>query len=367
MRKTHVYKIIFLIVFWIFAGIFYEIFQGTIVGFDSLTHLPDGRPYIFEKSLITSIIVVFVSACLVAPFDVLYLSQRIQRKSLGTILLVKTVFYLTIIFIVSSLGVFLNLVYTIDNLTFNSEIITLFLNYLASPSVLLIMFYWGFAVMTGLSILHISDKFGEGVLINFVLGKYHQPKEAVRIFMFLDLSSSSKIAEVLGAFKYSSFLKDFFYDIDEVVLETKGAVYQYIGDEVVIIWDIKKGVENNNCIRCFFMLEKKISRLKEYYLEHYGNFPEFKAGVHYGKVIITEVGGSKQDIAYHGDTVNTSARIHSLCRQVGEKLLISAEILGILTQIDEGYTVAAKGIFNLKGKKNVIGLFGVSEKNKSSD
>ena len=45
---------------------------------------------------------------------------------------------------------------------------------------------------------------------NLFLGKYHRPRKEERIVMFLDLTSSTAIAEKLDLYKYSSFLKDFF-------------------------------------------------------------------------------------------------------------------------------------------------------------
>ena len=41
-------------------------------------------------------------------------------------------------------------------------------------------------------------------------GYYQKPKEESKIFMFLDLQSSSKIAELLGHEKYSDFIQDCF-------------------------------------------------------------------------------------------------------------------------------------------------------------
>jgi len=76
--------------------------------------------------------------------------------------------------------------------------------------------------------------------------------------MFLDLTSSTTIAEKIGDQKYSAFLKDFFYDLDEIISETKGAVYQYIGDEVVVLWDVKAGIDNSNCIRCYYESKKNM-------------------------------------------------------------------------------------------------------------
>ena len=81
------------------------------------------------------------------------------------------------------------------------------------------MFYWIFQVMFALFILHISEKLGQGVLFNYLLGRYYKPKEDTRIFMFLDLTSSSTYAEKLGHIKYSSLIQDCFFDLTDVVNE----------------------------------------------------------------------------------------------------------------------------------------------------
>ena len=103
--------------------------------------------------------------------------------------------------------------------------------------------------------------------------------------------------------------------------------------------------------------------MRNKYLKQYGIYPDFKAGVHYGSVIISQVGGSKQEIAYHGDSVNTTARIRSECSNVNEKLLISAELLSIMIDIDKDYLIESQGICQLKGKDNLTGLFSVKQKN----
>ena len=77
--------------------------------------------------------------------------------------------------------------------------------------------YWRIACMSALFILQVNDKFGQGVLISFLLGKYHRPKEDDRIFMFMDLKSSTTYAEKLGHIKYSQFIQDCFFDITDVI------------------------------------------------------------------------------------------------------------------------------------------------------
>jgi adenylate cyclase len=208
----------------------------------------------------------------------------------------------------------------------------------------------------------IKRKMGKGVLFNLFMGKYHLPRQEERIIMFLDLTSATSIAEKLDLYKYSLFLQDFFRTIDDAISETKGAILQFVGDEVVILWKKDDGIEDCNCLRFFFLAQQKINERKNLFIQKYSLVPEFKAGLHYGKVIITEVGVSKQEIAYHGDTVNTAARIRSLCNSVGKRLLVSAELLTILSDIDKSYNIESIGISDLKGKKNVIGILSVEQK-----
>ncbi|MCP5063010.1 MAG: adenylate/guanylate cyclase domain-containing protein [Ignavibacteriae bacterium] len=213
----------------------------------------------------------------------------------------------------------------------------------------------------------INSKMGNGVLFNLFVGKYHSPRKEERIIMFLDLTSATTIAEEMPLSQYSLFLQDFFSVIDDAINETKGSIFQFVGDEVVILWDSKQGLENNNSIRFFFLAQKKILDLKDYFMDKFNAVPNFKAGLHSGSVVITEVGVTKQEIAYHGDTVNTAARIRSACNDVNKKFLVSAEILSQLTDIDMKYSVESVGLSNLKGKKNIVGLFSIEEKDGKPD
>ena len=297
--------------------------------------------------------------------DIYINKTKIRQKSFAFIVLLKS-----LVFFLAILSAIIITIFTVELIRGNASIdgfIIALLRAFSSKETILYIFYTILISILFYYHQQVSKKIGLRILINLLLGRYHQPKEENRIFMFLDLTSATTIAEKLGAYRYSLFLKDFFFDIDDAINETKGTASQFVGDEVVIVWDSREGVENNNCIRLFFLAEEKIRTSKNRYTEKYGFSPEFKAGIHSGKVIITEVGGTKQEIAYHGDTVNTAARIRSECSAVNEKLLISAELLGLLTDIDIDFLVESKGLFSLKGKENVIELFSIEQKKPSDD
>jgi adenylate cyclase len=90
--------------------------------------------------------------------------------------------------------------------------------------------------------------------------------------------------------------------------------------------------------------------------------PEFKAGIHIGEVTIVEVGELKKELAYHGDPLNTTARIRSECNRYNKRIIISADLLSLLEDIDQHFSVDSIGVCRLKGKRNVIALFSVEEK-----
>lgn len=116
-----------------------------------------------------------------------------------------------------------------------------------------------FSVLVGFLInffTQINSLLGKNVLLNYMTGKYHKPREEERAFMFLDMSSSTTIAEKLGPVAYHRFMNNSFFDIDEVIVESKGEIYQYVGDEVVISWRNNVGFKDANCIKCFFEIKK---------------------------------------------------------------------------------------------------------------
>jgi adenylate cyclase len=327
----------------------------------SFYNLPNYH-YNFLRVLIIAVLMAIVGGSILSSFEVLYFSRKLLKKSLGQVLIIKTFFYLISIFLFTSIATLISLSYIIDKPLFHGDVLNRFLHYLSSPKIWALMTYWSFAVMFALFILHISEKLGQGVLFNYVLGKYHKPKEETRIFMFLDLTSSSTYAEKLGHIKYSRLIQDCFFDLTEVVNKYNVQIYQYVGDEVVLTWQKDNGIENNKCLKTFFAFQQAIKEKSIYYEKEYGLVPEFKAGLNFGFVTIAEVGEMKRELAYHGDAINTASHIRSVCGKHNKKLLISADLLSLLPGIDDDFNIESMGVCQLKGKKNVIGIFSVDEK-----
>jgi adenylate cyclase len=197
---------------------------------------------------------------------------------------------------------------------------------------------------------------GPGTLVNLLLGRYHRPVAEERIFMFLDINDSTAIAAALGPIGFNDFKNDFFYDIAEPVLETRGQIYQYVGDEAVVAWTMENGLRQGNCLRCVFLVTERIHAQKARYLARYGIVPAFKAGLHGGPVVTAEIGDIKKDIVHSGDTVNTAARIEAQCRPLKRRVLVSADLLS-RCMVPAELEVEDVGARELRGKAEAIRLY----------
>ena len=199
----------------------------------------------------------------------------------------------------------------------------------------------------------VNKKYGPGVLLLLLMGKYRSPKEEERIFLFMDLKSSTLLAETLGHLKYSAFIRDSFMDINTMLSKYNAQIYQYVGDEIVITWPITIGLRNAACIEFFFACQAKFIEKADYYNGRYGEIPQFKAGLHMGKVTAVEVGDIKRDIAYHGDTLNTAARIQSICNNYDKKFLSSVYVLNNV-KVNNLFKIESIGAVILKGKTEAV-------------
>ncbi len=173
--------------------------------------------------------------------------------------------------------------------------------------------------------------FGEAVFYNFLLGKYYKPKEEERSFLFVDLNNSTYIAEFLGHTKYSRFINQCFNDILEACKPYHYDVYQYVGDEIVLTWPSSED-KNGKGISLFNAIKYRFLLLRFEYEEKFGISPSFKASAHSGVVASAIVGKRNRMLAYHGDVLNTTARLLELCKRYNKDILFTKAYLNSLVQ-----------------------------------
>ncbi|MEP6596056.1 MAG: adenylate/guanylate cyclase domain-containing protein [Ginsengibacter sp.] len=278
--------------------------------------------------------------------------MRFRRWSFTRILIIKTLLYTAVIYAVTlALTIIVGLI--------DGRKMSDLPAFLASLELLVLVIYTLVIYSLLVFFLQVNHLLGEGILWKFIRGRYHKPREEERIFMFLDMKSSTTIAEQLGHVRFYTLLNELFHEISEPVLHTKAEIYQYIGDEVVLTWEMEHGLENSNCLKAFFMFRESLLRNSESYLKNFGVKPEFKAGLHFGKVISAQIGDLKREIVYNGDVLNTTSRIQNECNKYQRDCLVSGTLLNRLKQIN-GFQWERIDAVTLRGKETEVELFSVS-------
>ncbi|WKN45638.1 adenylate/guanylate cyclase domain-containing protein [Tunicatimonas pelagia] len=221
------------------------------------------------------------------------------------------------------------------------------------------LFAYSLALATLLNFFRqLGNHFGHSIILDFITGKYVRPQEEHRTFMFLDLNQSTTIAEQLGHVKYSRLLNQCFNDLSEFILRYEADVYQYVGDEVVLTWHTDQTKEPIDIAGLYFDFRSKLRQNAVSYREKFGVAPQFKASVHTGLVSITRVGHHRKTLAYHGDVLNTAARLINICSRLKKDLLVTATSASFIQRSPQ-YRVDNVDTLLLRGKHNTTQVFEV--------
>lgn len=352
--KRNISRIIPFGVIWFLSGIIFSIVEYAALGNRSEPSATainkDLSILIFGTAAIT------IVGLLVGVVELLYMHDRFANKSFTKKILYKTFVYIIILYVVTFITFPIAASLELNTGIFDHQVWQKLINYLTSLTHFSTNVQLGTALLVSLFYSEISENIGYGILRNFFTGKYHKPIEEKRIFMFLDMKSSTSIAEKLGHIKYFNLLKEYYDAFSDPIINYSGEVYQYIGDEIVISWKLNSGLQNNNCIECYFAMKNSIAEKSEHFIEKYRAAPDFKAGLHYGKVTTGEIGALKKEIFFTGDVLNTTSRIQALCKFHEVDIIISDELLNKLN-LGAEFAVASLGETELRGRKEKLQLF----------
>ena len=341
------------IIFWIFAFLLYFILVNfisravtSLFNFESKVH--------FSENIIIALIGAAIFGTLLGLIDY-YVERKFSRRSLGLEVLVKTFLYTMTWFIVVNVTSLIGFALEAKFIEVDISLYTnsFFSNMGASSTIYTIVM-----ILIISFIKQMNNKFGPGILLPMLLGKYRKPSVEERVFMFMDLKSSTAYAEKLGHIQYSRMIQACFRDVNKVLPSFFAEVYQYVGDEVVLTWEKEEGLRNLNCINFYFGFCEQINNNKSEYEKEFGLLPKFKASAHVGEITVAEVGDFKREIAYHGDTINIAARIQAICNEYKKDFLISEDLKNCFNSETSFETIFVDETI-LKGKTKSIKIYSI--------
>jgi adenylate cyclase len=203
----------------------------------------------------------------------------------------------------------------------------------------------------------VNDLLGPGTLFAFAAGRYYHPRIEERALLFIDMRSSTAIAERVGELRILDLLNRFVADVSLAVADAGGEIHKYVGDEVIATWRPAPGANEAACVRACFGAFDRISAQRSAYQRDFGLVPDFRAGLHLGPVAVGELGYLKKEIALIGDTMNVTARIVETCRETGARVLASAALMERVAALPPGVSRRRLGELPMRGKARPLELF----------
>ncbi|MGB5238005.1 MAG: adenylate/guanylate cyclase domain-containing protein [Flavobacteriaceae bacterium] len=325
-------------------GIFYVLWSD---GFGSLF------PYINTVTIATLI------GLVISVFELQVVDEKMRNIRFVPLLIIRTAVYVVLIPLIILLELMTARVIkfglSYKEVYYSDE----FQNYLFNEDFSILLVYVVALAFLINFIYQISRKMGQGIMLNFITGKYKNPVKEERIIMFMHVSNSQEIINKIGSIRFLEFLNRILFDITESILLYRGIIYEYVEDECVVSWKLEQGVKEANCLLSVLDIIQKMEVQKKSYLAEFEVFPELEIAFHYGLVLQAEVGTIKSKVAFYGDVMNITARMLGKCKELGKQVLMSAELEKLL-QIPAHCNAESLGIISLRGKSEPIELFTLS-------
>ncbi|MFT4599144.1 MAG: adenylate cyclase, partial [Arenicella sp.] len=232
-QKINLIKILPFGIIWGLFGLLYALIEYSVLG-GSEVYPFTLNPYDFSITLpvitISSLMMgLFFGTMEVIFFNTLFHNRPFREKIIFKTL-INLLFMLVLLISLTAVIASMNLNISI----FDSRIIGSVKVFVCRSAFWINVSYGIVITILSLFVNETSYYLGGSVFNNFFTGKYHHPKEEVRIFMFLDMKSSTTIAEKLGHINYFQLLNKYYADTTEAIIQTSGEVYQYAGDEVIV-------------------------------------------------------------------------------------------------------------------------------------
>jgi adenylate cyclase len=225
-------------------------------------------------------------------------------------------------------------------------------------------FWFGFIYSAVLSLVinlafGIANLIGPRALRNFITGRYHAPVEENRFVLFVDIAGSTGLAERLGGIGIHRFLDRTFRLLTLSVVDARGEVLNYVGDEVIVTWPEREGAIDGRPLRCFMAMRDELLRAASQFEHEFGASPRIRGSLHFGPVIVGEIGDIKRAIVFNGDVMNTGARLEELSRGVEGGFLASRAAMARFDSAPP-FAVRDLGQLPIRGRADGIDVVGLA-------
>lgn len=168
--------------------------------------------------------------------------------------------------------------------------------------------------------------------------------------MFCDIRSFTSISEQMDPASNFSFINDLLSVIGPVIRSHRGFVDKYLGDAVMAVFP----GEADDAVRAAVKIHRAIEEFNGSHTQRLGFEVRAGVGVHTGTVMLGIVGEPQRwNGTVISDTVNVAARLESLSKNVGARVLVSEATLRHTTG---RYHTRPLGPVAVRGKQQAVAI-----------
>jgi adenylate cyclase len=177
--------------------------------------------------------------------------------------------------------------------------------------------------------------------------------------LFSDIRGFTPFAEALPPYDVVHVLNRYFHQMGRVITSFGGIIDNYAGDGLMALFGMNDSVEAPlQAVKAGLGMLEAVERLGPYLETIYCKSFQIGIGVHYGEVVVGEIGAENlKRVTAIGDAVNLASRIESANKQAGTRLLISEETYNeVKGRVNVGRTIR----ISLPGKSGEYTLYEVT-------
>lgn len=154
--------------------------------------------------------------------------------------------------------------------------------------------------------------------------------------LFSDIRNFTSFSERNLPYDIIHILNRYFEEMGRVILANGGMLDKYIGDGLMANFGLKQNDPESICVRAVNAGLEMLEALKgvnAYAKTHLNHEFQIGIGIHYGNVIVGELGHhSNAAFTLIGDAVNTASRLESMTKKAKAALLISEDVYQYVKQ-----------------------------------
>jgi adenylate cyclase len=184
-------------------------------------------------------------------------------------------------------------------------------------------------------------------------------KEAEVTILFCDIRGFSRLSERLGPSVMVGWLSDVMATLSECVLEHRGVLVDYIGDELMAMWGAPEELPNHAelaCLAAMAMLER-LRAVNDRWQDVVHDSTEVGIGLNSG---IARVGNTGSSLKFKygplGNTVNLASRVQGATKYLNTRLLVTGHTQRLLPDRFRTRRLCQVRVVNIREAVNIYEL-----------